>query len=47
MYFQSRVPNTSDLFEPPENAIRNQSTPILVGRPVTNNERQASSSPQA
>jgi len=34
------VPNASELFEPPENAIRDQLIPALVGREVSDAERQ-------
>ena len=38
--FQRTVPDASELFEPLENAIRDQLIPALVGREVGDAERQ-------
>ena len=39
-HFQRTVPNASELFEPLENAIRDQLIPALVGREVSDAQRQ-------
>jgi len=39
-HFQRTVPDTSELFGPLENAIRDQLIPALVGREVSDAERQ-------
>ena len=39
-HFQRTVPDMSELFEPLENAIRDQLIPALVGREVSDAERQ-------
>jgi len=39
-HFQRTVPDASELFEPLENAIRDQLIPALVGRKVSDAERQ-------
>ena len=39
-HFQRTVPDASELFEPLENAIRDELIPALVGREVSDAERQ-------
>jgi len=39
-HFQRTVPDVSELFEPLENAIRDQLIPVLVGRELSDAERQ-------
>jgi len=39
-HFQRTVPDASELFEPLENAIRDQLIPGLIGREVSDAERQ-------
>ena len=43
--FQRTVPDVSELFEPLENTIRDQLIPALVGREVSDAERQILSLP--
>jgi len=40
IHFQRTVPNASEIFEPLENAIRDQLITALIGREVSNSKRQ-------